>query len=98
MHASFRGVHFARWPVEGAPPVFASVDDYERRVEDLLATGAIVDRGQLYWHARLSEHAPTVEVRVADVQLDADSAVVVAGLVRALGHAVLSTRKGRSDA
>jgi carboxylate-amine ligase len=88
--ASFRAVHFARWPVEGAPPVFASVDDYERRVEDLLATGAIVDRGQLYWHARLSEHAPTVEVRVADVQLDADSAVVLAGLVRALGHAVLT--------
>jgi carboxylate-amine ligase len=88
--ASFRAVHFARWPVEGAPPVFASVDDYERRVENLLATGAIVDRGQLYWHARLSEHAPTVEVRVADVQLDTGSAVVVAGLVRALAHAVLS--------
>jgi carboxylate-amine ligase len=88
--ASFRAVHFARWPVEGAPPVFTSVDDYERRVEDLLTTGALVDRGQLYWHARLSEHAPTVEVRVADVQLDADNAVVVAGLVRALGHAVLT--------
>src|SRR3954452_19547670 len=88
--ASFRAVPFARWPVEGAPPVFASVDDYERRVENLLATGAIVDRGQLYWHARLSEHAPTVEVRVADVQLDTGSAVVVAGLVRALAHAVLS--------
>jgi carboxylate-amine ligase len=88
--ASFRAVHFARWPVEGSPPVFASVEDYERRVEDLLATGALMDRGQLYWHARLSEHAPTVEVRVADVQLDADSAVLVAGLVRGLGHAVLT--------
>ena len=87
--ASFRAVHFARWPVEGAPPVFASVEDYERRADDLLTTGAIADRGQLYWHARLSEHEPTVEVRVADVQLDAADAVVLAGLVRAIGHATL---------
>jgi carboxylate-amine ligase len=88
--ASFRAVHFARWPVEGAPPVFTSVADYEQRADDLLATGAIVDRGQLYWHARLSEHEPTVEVRVADVQLDADSAVVLAGFVRAIGHGTLA--------
>jgi glutamate---cysteine ligase / carboxylate-amine ligase len=92
--ASFRAVHFARWPVEGAPPVFASVEDYERRADDLLTTGAIADRGQLYWHARLSEHEPTVEVRVADVQLDAADAVVLAGLVRAIGHATLHGTAG----
>ncbi len=95
--ASFRAVHFARWPVEGAPPVFASVDDYERRVDDLIATGAIVDRGQLYWHARLSEHEPTVEVRVADVQLDAADDVVLAGLVRAIGHGTLAGVVGSGD-
>ena len=74
--------------------MFASVEDYERRADDLLATGAIADRGQLYWHARLSEHEPTVEVRVVDVQLDAADAVVLAGLVRAIGHATLHGTAG----
>jgi len=89
--ASFRAVHFARWPVEGPPPVFASLADYEARAEALLATGAIRDRGQLYWHARLSEHVPTVEIRVADVQLEAASAVVLAGLLRALAATALTS-------
>jgi carboxylate-amine ligase len=87
--ASWRAVHFARWPVEGPPPVFDSADDYEARVEALLATGALRDRGQLYWHARLSEHLPTVETRVADVQLDVRSAVLLAGLVRGLAVTAL---------
>jgi glutamate---cysteine ligase / carboxylate-amine ligase len=87
--ASFRAVHFARWPVEGPAPVFASAEDYEARAEALLATGAIRDRGQLYWHARLSEHVPTVEIRVADVQLEVGTAVLVAGLLRGLGLTAL---------
>jgi carboxylate-amine ligase len=82
--ASFRAVHFARWPVEGPAPVFASAQEYEARVEALLATGAVRDRGQLYWHARLSEHVSTVEIRIADVQLGTASAVTLAGLVRGL--------------
>jgi glutamate---cysteine ligase / carboxylate-amine ligase len=88
--ASFRSVHFARWPVEGAPPVFASVDEYDARAEALLATGAIRDRGQLYWHVRLSHHEPTVETRVADVQLDAATATALAGLVRGLAATALA--------
>jgi carboxylate-amine ligase len=87
--ASWRGVHFARWPAEGPPPVLGSVEEYEEVVEALLATGAVRDRGQLYWHARLSDHLPTVEVRVADVQLDVDTAVLLAGLVRALADTAL---------
>jgi carboxylate-amine ligase len=89
--ASFRAVHFARWPAEGPPPVFASAQDYEARVEALLATGAVRDRGQLYWHARLSEHVPTVEIRVADVQLEPASAAVLAGLLRALARTALAS-------
>jgi carboxylate-amine ligase len=88
--ASFRSVHFARWPVEGPPPVFGSVEEYEARAEALLGTGAIRDRGQLYWHVRLSEHLPTVETRVADVQLDAGTAVALAGLVRGLAATALA--------
>ncbi|WP_344384324.1 glutamate--cysteine ligase [Streptomyces thermolineatus] len=82
--ASWRTVVFGRWPVGGPPPLFAGAADYERRVRDLLATGTLMDRGQLYWQARLSERYPTVEVRAPDVQLLPEDAVAFAGLVRAL--------------
>ena len=38
----------------------------------------------IYFDARLSPHQSTVEVRVADVCLDAADAVLLAGLTRAL--------------
>ena len=88
--SSFRSVHFARWPVEGAPPAFTDVTDYDARGNALVATGAISDRSQLYWHVRLCEHLPTVETRVADVQLDAGTAVALAGLVRGLAATALA--------
>ncbi|MGA5421599.1 carboxylate-amine ligase [Streptomyces lavendulocolor] len=82
--ASWRTVIFGRWPVSGPPPCFTSLDDHERRVQALLDTGIITDTGQLYWQARLSDKYPTVEVRCADVQLRADTAVMFAGIVRGL--------------
>ncbi|WP_033825609.1 glutamate--cysteine ligase [Kitasatospora sp. MBT63] len=82
--ASWRTVVFGRWPVSGTPPPFEDADDYERRVGALVDHGIIRDRGQLYWHARLSERFPTVEVRATDVQLRPEEAVMLAGLIRAL--------------
>jgi len=82
--ASWRSIQAQRWPVEGAPPHLRDEHDYERCIAALLATGVLVDRGQLYWQMRLSDRYPTVEVRVADVALDVDTAVTVAVLVRAL--------------
>ncbi|MFJ8741226.1 glutamate--cysteine ligase [Embleya sp. NPDC127516] len=82
--ASWRTIHYARWPVEGQPPLFADLEEYERRVDALLAVGVMLDRGQVYWQVRLSERFPTVEIRCPDVQLRADDAVMLAGLVRAL--------------
>ncbi|MFE0459909.1 glutamate--cysteine ligase [Kitasatospora sp. NPDC058965] len=82
--ASWRTVVFGRWPISGIPPRFADAADYDRRVDHLLAAGLIRDRGQLYWQARPSARFPTVELRAMDVQLRADEAVMLAGLVRAL--------------
>ncbi|MGK5630533.1 carboxylate-amine ligase [Streptomyces sp. URMC 123] len=92
--SSWRTVVFDRWPVSGPPPAFADADDYERRVKALLATGTIRDRGQLYWHARLSENYPTLELRVTDVQLHVDDAVMFAGLIRALVATALGEEDG----
>lgn len=82
--ASWRTVVFGRWPVSGPPPAFRDHADHEERVATLLRSGVISDTGQLYWQARLSDRFPTVEVRCADVQLRADEAVMLAGIVRAL--------------
>ncbi|MFH9355070.1 glutamate--cysteine ligase [Kitasatospora sp. NPDC017646] len=88
--ASWRTVVFDRWPVSGPPPAFADAADYDRRIRALVERGLIEDTGQLYWHARLSERYPTVEVRAMDVQLTVDEAVLVAGLVRGLCAAALT--------
>ncbi|MGR8011923.1 carboxylate-amine ligase [Streptomyces hypolithicus] len=82
--ASWRTMVFGRWPVSGPPPRFTDLGDHERRVADLLTSGVIQDKGQIYWQARLSDKYPTVEVRCMDVQLRADDAVMFAGIVRAL--------------
>jgi carboxylate-amine ligase len=82
--ASWRTLVFGRWPVSGPPPAFADGADYQRRTRALLDAGAIRDRGQLYWQARLSERYPTLETRALDVQLEVRDAVTLAGIVRAL--------------
>ncbi|MFE0450971.1 glutamate--cysteine ligase [Streptomyces sp. NPDC058914] len=88
--ASWRTVIFSRWPVSGMPPSFRDAADYDRRVGQLLESGLISDTGQLYWQARLSDRYPTLEVRCLDVQLRADEAVMLAGIVRALVEIVLA--------
>ncbi|MFJ4408559.1 glutamate--cysteine ligase [Streptomyces sp. NPDC088910] len=90
--ASWRTVIFGRWPVSGSPPFFSGASHYEERVDALLGTGVIADRHQLYWHARLSDEYPTLEVRAPDVQLDVDSAITLAGLAR--GLVVTALREG----
>ncbi|MDA5280228.1 carboxylate-amine ligase [Streptomyces sp. NPDC054904] len=93
--ASWRTIVFGRWPVSGPLPHFDGLADYERRLDALLESGVIEDRGQVYWQARLSERYPTVEIRCADVQLQADEAVMLAGIIRALvATAITEERAG----
>lgn len=82
--ASWRTISYRRWPLQGCPPLFADAADYERRIQRLVDTSVIIDRGVLTWIARLSDHYPTVEVRAADVQLRAQDAVLLAALIRGL--------------
>ncbi|MEU4353192.1 carboxylate-amine ligase [Streptomyces virginiae] len=91
--ASWRTVVFGRWPVSGPPPHFAGLADYGRRLDALVQSGVIADRGQVYWQARLSDRYPTVEVRCPDVQLRADDAVMIAGMVRALVATAIADEK-----
>ncbi|WP_329286692.1 carboxylate-amine ligase [Streptomyces sp. NBC_00691] len=91
--ASWRTIVFGRWPVSGVPPHFDGLCDYESRLQALVDSGAIADRGQVYWQARLSDRYPTIEVRCLDVQLRADDAVMLAGIVRALVTTAIAEEK-----
>lgn len=83
-YASYRSLVWGRWPSAGPTEPFDSVEVYEQTVEALIATGAVVDRGNLYFDARPSERYPTVEIRAADVCLHPDDAVLLGGLARGL--------------
>ncbi|MFD9124036.1 glutamate--cysteine ligase [Kitasatospora sp. NPDC059571] len=95
--ASWRTVVFGRWPVSGPPPFFVDADDYDRRTRALVDGELIRDLGQIYWHIRLSEHFPTVEIRAMDVQLRPDEAVMLAGVVRALAARALTDAKAEPN-
>jgi glutamate---cysteine ligase / carboxylate-amine ligase len=83
-YASYRSQVWRRWPSAGPTDQFADAAAYRRLVDDVLATDTMLDTGQVYFDARLSEKWPTVEVRTADVVLHVEDAVTLAGLVRGL--------------
>ena len=93
--ASWRYPLWSRWPTATPPAVWDSAAAYDAAVRRLIARGAALDERAVYILARLSPRYPTVEVRVADVCLDAGTAVLLAGLTRALvATALAETRRG----
>lgn len=83
-YASFRSQVWNRWPTAGPYDVFGSAAKYRRTVRSLLGTGVLLDPGMVYFDARLCEHFPTVEIRVADVCTASEHAGAIASLVRGL--------------
>src|SRR6202000_2634536 len=83
-YASFRYQAWGRWPGAGPAGAFGTAEAYRQSVRQMMATGTLLDAGMVYFDPRLSEHYPTLEVRIADVCLYADDAVLIAALARAL--------------
>jgi carboxylate-amine ligase len=83
-YASFRYQAWGRWPSSGPTEPFGTAQRYHQTLEQMLRTGTLLDAGMVYFDARLSEHYPTIELRIADVCLHAEDAVLVAALARAL--------------
>lgn len=85
---SWRSVAYSGWPTVGPPPL---VDErqYLEYVDGLVGAGVLLDRRMLYWHARPSEHVPTLEIRISDVNADVDTVVLTAVLVRGLASVLL---------
>jgi carboxylate-amine ligase len=83
-YASYRHQVWGRWPSAGPAELFGTPRGYHDTVRTMIESGALLDEGMIYFDARLSRHYPTVEIRIADVCLRADDAVLLAALVRGL--------------
>lgn len=83
-YASYRSQVWSRWPSAGPTELFGGPEQYHELIHAMTASDTVVDSGMVYFDARLSEHYPTVEVRVADVCLHAEDAGLLAVLTRAL--------------
>jgi carboxylate-amine ligase len=93
--ASWRYVIQSRWPTAVPPAVWPDAAAYDAAVRRLIGRGVALDERSVYFLARLSPRYPTVEVRVADVCLDTGTAVLLAGLTRALvATALAEARRG----
>ena len=93
--ASSRYLAWSRWPTAAPPAVWPDAAAYDATVRSLIRRGTAVDERGIYFLARLSPRYPTVEVRVADACLDAGTAVLLAGLTRALvATALAEARRG----
>ncbi|MGW7438220.1 glutamate--cysteine ligase [Streptomyces sp. NPDC054849] len=83
-YGSYRSRVWNRLPAAGPVDVFGSADRYHAEVKAMVDSGVLRDKGMIWFDARLSASYPTVEVRVADVCLDASTPVLLAALVRGL--------------
>jgi glutamate---cysteine ligase / carboxylate-amine ligase len=96
-YASYRTQVWSRWPSAGPTELFGSARAYHETVRAMTESRTVLDSGMVYFDARLSRQYPTVEIRVADVCLHADDAVLLAALARALvGTAARQWRDGRA--
>jgi carboxylate-amine ligase len=82
------GLHSARtqsftksFPRCGIPDAFGGWDAYRRYVEFLLATNSIVEFTQVWWSVRPHFSFGTVEVRICDVQANAQESDALASLM-----------------
>ena len=70
--------------VVGPTELFGTPQGYHDTIDAMLGTGTLLDEGMVYFDARLSRQYPTVELRVGDVCLRVNDAVLLASLARAL--------------
>jgi carboxylate-amine ligase len=83
-YASYRTLLWSQWATSGPPLTFASLAEYQELAQAMINIGAIEDPSKLYWDVRLSARFSTIEFRMADACTTIDTAVMLAGLIRAL--------------
>ncbi len=77
---------FRAFPRVGIPPHYGTWDEYERRIELMVASGAVEDYTFIWWDVRPHPRLGTVEVRVFDQETRVEYTVAFAALVQSLVH------------
>ncbi|MFI2272933.1 MULTISPECIES: carboxylate-amine ligase [Catenuloplanes] len=94
-YASWRSIMWERWPSVGPTPLLESYAHYRHLLDDLIASGVVLDESMLHWHARLAPDGSAVELRIGDVCPSLADTALVAALVRALvGTAITDVEAG----
>ena len=83
-YSSGRTLVWQRWPTTGLAAPVSSAAEFDQLVADLVSSGAIADKGMVYFDVRPAVVAPTLELRVCDSCPSIDTIVLIAGLFRAL--------------
>ena len=87
--ASNRAPVLAELPRAGAPPAFASYEEWEASVERLVSLGVTEDYTRIWWDVRPHPALGTLEVRIPDQPTDVGLSAALAALVQALCAAAL---------
>ena len=87
----------AELPRGGAPPAFASYDDWEAWVERLVRLGVMEDYTRIWWDVRPHPKWGTLEVRVADQPTSLERTALIVGLLRDLVASAPPARRPRGD-
>ena len=93
-YESFRSLLWGAFPVAGPPEIHDSYEQYAEKIRLLVATGAILDAGHVYWDARLGTRHETLEFRIADACTTVDEAVLQVALCRALALTCMREDEG----
>jgi carboxylate-amine ligase len=81
---SNRAAILAELPRAGAPPAFASYDEWERWVERLASLGVLADYTRIWWDVRPHPRFGTLEIRMPDQPTSLERTALLAGLIRRL--------------
>jgi len=87
---SARAEILALLPRSGAPPVFASYDEWETFVQRLVALGLADEITRVWWDVRPHPRFGTLEVRIADQPTRLEATGALAGLIAAIAAGVES--------
>ena len=81
---SYRTVVWRRFPRSGVPNVFASTNEFDRYVEDLVQTGCLDNGKKIWWDIRPHPFFPTIEFRAFDMPTSIEDSLALAALCQAL--------------
>ncbi len=81
---SYRAIVWKRFPRSGIPQMFASTNEYDLFINNLVQIGCIDNAKKIWWDIRPHPFFPTIEFRVCDMPATMEDSIAIAALCQAL--------------